>query len=477
MLTISICEKTYEKAHIQLQKILNTKAQAIEWRLDFLKEFNLEQIAKIRNLCPHPIIFTLRSCAKGGHFPYDKTEQQTIIDKLAKLGPTYFDLEFGLDLEFIKNLNNKHPQISLICSYHNFDETPSNLNQILQAMENKVFSFYKIATLANSIIDSLRILQLAQTNKNLLAIAMGELGAITRISAPVFAAPFNFAALTDKPSAPGQLSIDTLYNTYNYKNLNYKTKIFALLGYPSTNSCGHIFHNDYFTGHNINGVYVRLPVAPCELKEFLTLAKNIFSGFSVTMPHKETIINYLDQLSPDAKAIKAVNTILIKNNKLIGYNTDAPGALDAIENTIKVCNKKILILGAGGAARAICYEALKRGGLVHIYNRTFARATKLAKELNTTAIASLDGCTYDILINTTPIGMEGQYPNDLPINESHILANEIVFDAISRPKITKLLEIAKSKNCNIISGYDMYVNQALGQQMIWNSCGLRKNAR
>lgn len=181
------------------------------------------------------------------------------------------------------------------------------------------------------------------------------------------------------------------------------------------------------------------------------------------MPLKELVINELDEIDPKALSIGAVNTIAFKKGRLIGYNTDGIGALGVIEEMCSVSNKRIIILGAGGAAKAIAYEALQRGGLVTILNRDKERALELAKNLDCVGMGldEMAACTregYDILINCTPT---------MPIDPTDILPNAIVMDVVILPKETKFLEHAIENGCKIVYGYQMFVEQALGQYKIW----------
>jgi shikimate 5-dehydrogenase len=398
-----------------------------------------------------------------------------LIKELFAINPSYFDLEYDVPKWFAAELHRKYPQVQLICSYHNFNKTPQNLNDILTRMIYPCFSIYKIATKANSTLDALKMLHFVVTAKaiKICGICMGKLGTSTRILAPIIN-QMNYVVLEKKQeNILSQLSINDLYTLYSYHKLNTKTKVYALLGDPVIHSQGDIFHNQKFQESARNAVYLKLKIAAAELEQFFQLIKQLpfFKGFSVTMPLKEKVIPYLDEIDNDARQIRAVNTILFKDGKCIGFNSDGIGALNAIENHIKIKHKKIVIIGAGGTARAIAYEALQRGAIVTILNRTVSNAKRLAIQLNCkwfdfNHVANIVQDGYDILVNATSLGMDGQ-PQILPVATKYILPGRIVLDMVSKPLKTLFIRAAQRKKCICILGQEVFINQAVGQQHIW----------
>ncbi|MCB1068424.1 MAG: shikimate dehydrogenase [Simkania sp.] len=470
MLVIAI-QGSFDAAKKAIEEA-NKKGEAIELRLDLLKD--LEHVNKLKNLCKLPVIFTLRKKAQGGEFQGSEQEREAKLLELLPLKPDYVDLEFDVDPSFAQKVHQSFPDVAIICSYHDFDKTPDNLENVLTQMTQMHAAIYKIATFANSSLDSLRmlnfILQKRREGISLAGMSMGPHGDITRILAPVVDSLLTYTSLSsEEETAPGQVPVDTLEKIYRFSTLNQQTKVYALIGDPVEQSIGHIAHNTLFKKLKEDAVYVKILVRSEEVGPFFQLLKTLpFHGFSVTMPLKEKVGEHLDHINPQAKKIGAINTLNLNNEgRWEGFNTDASGALDAIEEKRQVAGKKVVILGAGGAARALAYETIERGGEVLIVNRTEEKAKKLARQLGCEGVA-LERWTkpsYDILMNTTPVGMTTKGLS--LISEKALLKNAVVFDAIMHPKETPLLILAKNKGCQIVYGNEMFTRQAVKQAEIW----------
>ena len=495
MLVATIAAENYERAQQMLQNATESitplpssrgltagsmvdKAfvDCVELRLDYFTKLDLAQIKQLCAEFSVPKIFTLRKKPQGGFFSGTEPERLSLIEKLIALEPEYFDIEYDVPHKFVQKIHQAYPQVQLISSYHDFNTTPENLDEILEQMQQPEIAVYKIAGKANSTLDTMRMLSFVfkhNKSKKITGICMGELGKASRILAPVINSYFNYVATGNKQTAPGQLNIADL-EIYNYPKLNSDTKIYALLGDPIKYSKGHIIRNQTFVQEKKNAVYVKFKLLQTELKNFFKLVKTLpFGGFSVTMPHKEAVIPYLDKLDTAVKVIQAVNTIVIKNGKLIGYNTDSIGALNAIEQQIQVKGKNIIIVGAGGTAKAIAYEALQRGGKVTIINRTVARAEKLAAQLGCQGFGidyfdKLTPAKCDILINATSLGMTG-HEQALPIPEKLLASHQIVLDMVAAPPETLLMKSAQARGCTAINGKVPYVIQGLEQHRLWFS--------
>lgn len=438
--------------------------KGLELRLDRFEAIDIPTIAKLQENSPLPLLFTLRSVSQGGSFHGTEKERFTLIEQLLALKPAFFDLEHDTPHWFLEKMAKEFPKTQRILSYHNFEEHV-DVEKILSKIHSPYVSFYKIACHAASSLDALR-LATSIDRKNLCAIAMGRMGEISRILSPITGNCFNFACRKEDLSPAGQLSVETLQKTYNYSRLTPSTSIFALLGDPVEMSPSHRTHNRVFNDLGMNAVYLKILLKSSELGPFFSEMRKLpFRGFSVTMPHKEAVLPFLDEISEEARAMRAVNTILVKDGKLYGTNTDGAGALDAIEKRIRVRKKKILLLGAGGTARAIAYEAVRRGANLTILNRTKEDAEALARGLNCNGagLEEISKCAdYSILINATSVGMQEE---KLPCDSRWILPRTLIMETIMRP--TPLLKEAEVRGCTPLPGSELFIEQAAKQFAFW----------
>ncbi|MFN3467880.1 MAG: shikimate dehydrogenase, partial [Candidatus Brocadiales bacterium] len=332
----------------------------------------------------------------------------------------------------------------------------------------------KIVTTANDITDNLKVFQLLEevgarcnvplhgNTRPLIAFCMGELGLISRVLAPKYGSYLTFGSLEiGKESAPGQLTAREMLEVYHINEINRETAIYGLIGNPVGHSHGPYIHNAAFRGLGINAVY--LPFKVENLKEFVQGFKGLkVQGYSVTIPHKEAIVPLLDELDPLAREIGAVNTVVNRQGKLTGYNTDSTAALRELEEGPgDLRGRKVTLIGAGGAARAIAFGLKGKGADITVVNRTEDRARRLVREL---------GCRYErfeditktdgeVLINTTSVGM---YPrmDATPVPPEVLRPGMWVFDVVYNPLKTRLLREAEKRGCLTLDGLKMFLYQA-----------------
>ncbi len=262
-----------------------------------------------------------------------------------------------------------------------------------------------------------------------------------------------------------------------------KTRVCAIIGDPVEHSLSPVMHNAAFKELGLNLVYVAFTVTAKELKDAILGARHLgLRGLNVTMPHKNAVMNYLDEVDETAKAIGAVNTILSNQGKLIGYNTDGNGAMIALqENGVYPEEKKLVLLGAGGAAKAIAYHAAKDGAELVILNRTSEKAKKLADVLRksfgnkiksgmlTSDVLKDELETADILVNATSVGMHPDV-NISPVPSSLLRRDLCVMDIIYNPLETMLVADAKSAGAKVVSGLEMLIYQGAVAFEIWTNC-------
>jgi len=442
-------------------------ADILELRLDFLRNIGEKSLKRLLSGTRKKIIVT------------DRKNRLNLIEEAIRLGTDYVDLDISIGEKLIKKIIANKNKTRIIVSSHNYKKTDrKEVNQIFEKIKKLKPEIIKIVTLANDINDNLIIFDLIRKarkqNKKIIALCMGERGEVSRILSVLFGAELTFGCLAKgKESAPGQIVAKDLKNIYRIHKLKgNKVNIFGLVGNPVAHSKGITVHNKVFQKLNMNNVYVNFLVD--DVGSFIKSFEGIISGLSITIPFKGEVIPYLDKVDPIAKKIGAVNTIVKKNGRLTGYNTDCAGAIKAIEEHIKLKNHDFVILGAGGTARAIAYGIKEGKGNLIILNRTINKAEKLANELGC-AFGSLDIQFLNVhcLINTTSVGMFPKI-NDSPINRK-LLKKMLVFDVIYNPKITKLLKDARANDCKIISGADMFANQAALQLKLWVGKNVDKN--
>jgi 3-dehydroquinate dehydratase/shikimate dehydrogenase len=375
------------------------------------------------------MILTLRKKSHGGQFTGSEEERYDLLKGYLRHNPLYVDLEYDSSRTLISLVGTER----LILSYHNHQETPQDLETLFDRMRSTPAAFYKIATFANSSLDTLRLLEFGKKHRNLTVIPMGEKGSFGRVLGKIFGNPLNYTFL-ETPTAEGQVSYHDLINIYHYPDLNENTELFGLIGDPINQSIGHIYHNLCFKKQKRNAVYVKMQVTKEEVPSFLPLASCLgFKGLSITMPLKEVCL-------PNA----CINTL----HNQIGYNTDGRGALDAIESHLSIFGKHILILGTGGTAKAIDKEAKQRGALCSFLSRS--------KERCYTATSRAP----DIIVSCAP------YPPIVDL--SSFPTSTWVMDCVYTPKVTPLLQKALELGMRVIYGEEMFENQAHAQQELWS---------
>ena len=470
MICISITARSAEAAVSEMISASNY-ADIVELRIDYIPELRnaetcIEESLKRKT---KPVIITNRPEREGGKFSGSEQERLHLLQKAIELEADYVDIEYDSIQQITRRNGSK-----IIISHHNFKETPHNISKIYDGICQQKPDIVKIVTYANDITDNIRIFELLESAKvPTISFCMGELGYISRILTSKFGGFLTFASLEKgKESAPGQLTEDELSNIYHFKEINGETTLYGIIGNPVSHSMSPAIHNAAFTEKGINNIYVPLKIT--DIDTFMRECRKIdFQGFSVTIPHKESVLPLLDDLDPNARRIGAINTIVNRNGKLTGYNTDCMAAVMGLEYSMKEANetlnnKKVSIIGAGGAARAIAFGLKEKGCDITIFNRTTERAEKLSHDVKCKfeSFEEIHQIDSDILVNTTSIGM---FPNvdQTPVPKNILKEGMIVFDAVYNPIETRLLQDAKENGCHTVNGLSMFINQAAEQFRLW----------
>lgn len=299
---------------------------------------------------------------------------------------------------------------------------------------------------------------------------MGELGTISRILCGRAGSPFTYASFSrEREMAPGQLSYAEVRNLYRFNKITKNTKVFGVIGDPIAHSKSPLIHNAAFRKVGIDAVYLPLRIPADGLTESLKEFDRIgLSGYSVTIPHKETVLQFCDSMDEETNNIGAANTLYRKDNKWAATNTDASAALEAIQEGLKksggvtdLKGRKVLILGAGGAARAVGYALISNGAAVAVTNRSRERGRTLATELGCQFISwenrGAESC--EILVNCTCVGMHPNL-NETPFEQNWLSDSTLVFDTVYNPEQTLLLKYARERGCPTVGGMEMFIRQA-----------------
>ncbi len=471
MLVAVIAEPSYEAA----LDVIATQLQAadiIELRVDYFNDINLSALQTLRAQINKPLIITLRSVQNGGYYQNSEPDRLTCLRQLAELEPEYIDLEYDVDPLFIEAFHKHYPNCKIIRSYHNFSHTPDDLSAILQRMQHPAVDSYKVVTKAQSSIDSLRMAHFVKEHPaqfNLTGHCMGELGSPSRILGAIVGNQFHYASVGTHIPAPGCLALTTLVNTYRLQRLNADTAVYALLGDPVEHSIGHIFHNQQFVTLQANAVYLKFTLNAEELTDFFQVSKALpFKGFSITMPLKTAVLPFVDTVETEFQALGAVNTLRLHQGKISAINTDGSGAIQALQQHIQIRGSTLLLLGAGGAAKAIAHQACRSGAQISIVNRSLANAKQLAAAVegefyDFSTFAKFNHKPFDIIINTLPNKV---FPIErcLQLIRS-VMADETVLMNIDYSQANS--DLKQLIPCKLIEGQQMFERQALQQLVYW----------
>ena len=460
---------------------LTEKAEALvrdnsflEFRLDYLPKPGLALPRVKRFLESHPgtvVIATCRRAVNGGKFRGSIASQLDILARAAAAGCQIVDVELQTAAKSKPGqLQKLRSRAGLILSFHDFRAT-KKLDESLEKMLAYPADFYKVVSTATTLSDNVTMIKfLAREGDrhSMVSMCMGEQGIISRVLGVRAGSVFTFASAgAGQETAPGQVSAQELRSVYRIEQVDVATRVYGVVGNPITQSLSPTIMNAAFRRENVNAVYLALHAKT--LKDLLTCIREIpIHGISVTMPYKEAILAHLDNSDSHTTKIGACNTVVrAQDGKLYGFNTDTAGVVRPLErrlNTIE--GARILVIGAGGAARAAVFGLKERGAEVYIMNRSAGRAKKLAHQAHARIMKrqELRKMAFDVIINATPVGMGNS--RETPLQEKEINAR-YVFDMIYDPAETRLLKLAQERGAQIIPGIEMFVHQAARQFEIW----------
>jgi 3-dehydroquinate dehydratase/shikimate dehydrogenase len=444
-----------------------------ELRLDFLGNFDQlesELHQMLARLHYPQVIATCRRRAAGGHFQGSVKDQFAILEAATRAGCQFVDIEIESTAALNSSWVRKFASSKVIVSYHNYHNTPA-LGAIYHKLRRLPVQVIKIASQARGLQDNLKILKLLKSHHRrhpmLVAHAMGSSGICSRLLAFRWGCPFTYASVGNHSGvAGGQMPAEVMRGIYRVEHLDRRTQLYGVVGTKASMSLSPAMQNIAFQAKHVNALYM-----PCEterLSDFLKFARAMgLSGFSVTMPFKRPIMRELSWVDPLAAEIGACNTVAIRRGKWMGWNTDSAAVIEVLTKRLRLEGSRILILGAGGAARAAAYALRAKHAQILITARRESVARRLARLVGAQAIPwdSADALDVDAVINATPVGMP-PHSEMSPIDLAR-LRTRVVFDMVYYPLETRFLSDARGRGLVTISGIEMLVAQGARQFEIW----------
>lgn len=489
---IPICEgRASELAH--KVAIAATDADLIELRMDCLGGVELALATRylddeLRRACPCPLILTLRPAEQGGGREIDILNRLSFWVERFLYDDEYeglADIEFEL-LQLIRQSEDERWRqldwTRVICSHHDFTGVPDTLVEIYEQMAATPARIIKLAVRAHDATDCIAVFHLLERarreGREMIAIAMGEAGFATRILGPSRGSFLTYAPLGPSyATAPGQITATALRELYRIQEIDRQTQIMGLMGSPVTHSLSPQIHNAAFAALGINAVY--MPFEVQDARAFLRRMVHPYTreldwnlrGLSVTAPHKSAVLEALDYVDACAREIGAVNTIVVEDGKLAGYNTDAAAFVEPLrERTGSLGGARCALLGAGGAARGALWALRREGARVTVCARDPEKAAALSVQFGADCAplenARFDG--FDLVINATPLGTRGPGEDETPATAEQLRGARLAYDLVYNPPVTRFMREAQEAGCESLGGLGMLVAQAAAQFRLWS---------
>ena len=445
----------------------------VELRVDLLHHSQWAGIARFAAECPLPAMCTIRRTRDGGRWAATEAVRRRLLTVAARAPFRYLDLESDLPAAAVP-VPHRGPRV--IRSRHDTAGTPQHLPALLRALPRTGREIPKLAVTPLGCADLARIVSAAQAApRPHIVIGMGAYGVATRLLAAKLGCWLTFASAGGRTAAPGHLDPHTMQRLYRFDAIGPDTPVYGLIGNPVAHSRSPEIHNRGLAAAGVPGVYV--PFLVDDVERFLAAAGALgVDGLSVTIPHKEAVIAALQRADRSVAGAGACNTLVREGGRWTGYNTDADGFMEPLAELLAARRiRRALVIGAGGAARAIVWALREAGVAVLIANRTVPRAQSLAAEMDAEAVAltapdlarRVAGYS-DLIVQSTSVGMErhgAPAPAAAPDPIVHVplAGHEIVYDIVYAPPDTALLKRARSAGCEVVYGHEMLLGQAYAQ--------------
>ncbi|MDT4762864.1 shikimate dehydrogenase [Sphaerochaeta sp. PS] len=473
MLCLTLTGSTLEENRALVQQ--NRKWISLaELRLDYLQADEQKIASSFPSTVDIPVILTLRRQSDGGKCTLSEKQRLQTLYESAKGDFAFVDIEEDVkksDLKFkdplFENkvdfeLSLRQRGVRIIRSFHDFTCVPADIYGRISKLAAKG-DIPKVAVTPKSMIDVIALFRAQQelsSIKEKIIIGMGEFGVCTRILYKKCGSMLSFCSAGE--GAPGQLSAQVMSELYRADKLDEKTHVFGIIGNPVYHTASPRIHNPGFEAIHYNAVYV--PFLVDSVRAFFKLAEMLqIHGFSVTVPHKRNVQPYLGRITREVKQIGACNTVTRIQNMWKGTNTDYYGFLAPIADEIAQGSiRTALVIGAGGASRAVVWALHNHGVKVTIINRSVEHA-KLLSDETMSSFDSLEHCNrysgaVDLVVQTTSVGMAPNLDED-PVPSFVFSGKEIVYELVYQPKETPFFRRATQAGCHVIGGAQMLIEQ------------------
>ena len=464
MICVTIGRTRHRMITAEHRALIERGAKLVELRLDWINRSpDLNRLLKGR---PGPVVVTCRRPEDGGRWNADEDARRVLLRQSIVMGAEYVDLEADIAKEIPRYGSTKR-----IISHHDFNGTPENLEEIHAELCGLDPDIVKLVTMANSPADNVRLIKLvAESKVPTIGFCMGEFGLASRLLCVKYGSPFTYATFSaDRVLAPGQIPFEEMKSRYRVDQMDDETQVFGVVGDPIAHSHSPLIHNAALQHEKMNAVYVPLRIPDGKFAETIDAYGALdIRGYSVTIPHKQAAAQYARFQDQVVEATGAANTLYRdRTNRWFAANTDYEAALTSLRLGIEdrdLSGQRVLLLGAGGVARAIGLGVLRAGSALTLANRNKQRAIELAEELGCTFVTweNRGSAEADILINCTPVGMWPEM-DETPYPQHWLRDNMLVFDTIYNPENTLLLKEAREHDCRTVSGLEMFIRQAAAQ--------------
>lgn len=469
MLCAILARQRHESLLAEMTEAAAKRVRLVELRLDYLTSE-----PRLREILAHkkcPVIATFRRAQDGGNWKGSEEKRIQLLKAAVAEGFDYVDIE-----DDVAERVPRFGKTKRIISHHDMHAMPPDLRGLWAEMAKKDPDIIKIAGRAHKATDNFKMLKIVdRATIPTIGLCMGDVGLPSRVLMTKAGAPFTYCAFNpEKIVAPGLLTLDEMRDLYSVEAVNPRTRVYGVVGDPIAHSLSPLVHNWAFQELGQNCVYVPFRVSEQNLERFLQrMHVAEVWGLSVTIPHKETILEWGEPGDDLVRRAGSANTIVVdESGKWRLFNTDGPAAMASLEEALpaessgrkSLASRPVLLLGAGGVARTIAFSLHDRGALVTIASRTTARSQTLAQAV---------GCKYvdwgqrhaiaaDVIINATPVGMHPAI-HESPFHAGSMREGAVYFDTIYNPMKTKFLRDAEERGGRIVTGVDMFVGQAEAQ--------------